>query len=1120
MSLSRFARSVRLPRLSRRGHRVRQGAKLSARAAVVALIVGLVCLAEPAPTPAEAASLELWSADLTVGNHSSEDNYGYNFNDSYGSLSPSHFTYGGGRYTTRSLGVEYGSLTLGFFPDIPFKNDLTLIVGDKSFSASAATTIVSGSMYWANPGLTWAVADTVSVSLTANVPGQPADFTATPGNEQVTLGWTDPSDSTITGYQVQRNGGAWTDITDSSATTVEHIVTGLANGTEYRFAVRAVIGTFSGEATATETAPRTVPGAPGNVAAAPREGGALLTWEAPASDGGAPITGYEWAGGWLTGWQPVPNSDVDTRSCDVPGLTNGQSYTLQVGAVNAAGSGAETSASAVTPVALPVAVTISATRGDGSVTLSWTDPSDSTITRWEVRQDDGAWEAISESTVSTTSHTVTKLTNGTEYTFEIRAVNVSGAGTASNQVSATPAGLPLAPTGFSATGGNTVAILRWSAADDKGSPITKYQYQQDDGAWTDIAMSAPGGANAVSFTVDNLANGIGYTFKLRAVNDVGDGAESAEDTATPQLNARPVVTHIGATIDEDSAVTIEVLKNVTDADNDPLTVSSVSDPAHGTAVIVPGAQTVTYTPNADYNGRDSFTYEVSDGQGDTVTGTVTVTVRPVNDAPVAVVDSATTKEDEPVIIDVLENDSDPVEGDTLTIERVSDPAHGAARVANGGITYTPGADYHDRDSFTYTVTDGGATASATVTVTVTAVNDPPVAARDSAETDEDTAVTIPVLANDSDAEGNPLTVSSVSDPAHGTAVIVPGAQTVTYTPDADYHGRDTFTYTVSDGRGATVTGTVLVWVYAPVATSGTQTTHGVLPGVRTVAGNPQGTLNVEFAQGSSGSAPFQVRLDHAAQGCGAPPAGLALVTCVQVELFDLNGTPLAAGSQTLPFNSAILNVVATSTQGIRVYRRDGPEVAWTEIPECSDEATRECFTVSGNEVTIRNIGRFSQFAVMRPQSTSAVIIGGGTVRRRNRRAPAPTATVTPSPTVPAPTVPVFTPTPVPPTPPLVIPTPGEVQVAPTVVQRTPELPTSTPPLPSPTAVAGASATIATATPAPVAAMPATIQPPTAAAPPAVDESGRGFSVWLVAVIAVAAVVAIGLGIGGWRLLRR
>ena len=408
MSLSSLARSVRLSRLRRRGHRVRQGAKLSARAAVVALIVGLVCLAEPAPTPAEAASLELWAADLTVGKHSSLNRYGYNFSLGFGSLSPSNFTYGGTKYNFTALEHQYGNpLVLRFNPDIPFKSDLTLIVDGESFAASDATSF-SGSLSWASPGLTWAVGDTVSVSLTATLPDQPATFAATAGNEQVTLGWTDPSDSAITGYQVQQNGGTWTDITGSSATTVEHIVTGLANGTEYRFAVRAVIGAFSGEATATATVTpsHTVPGAPGNVAAAPREGGALLTWEAPASDGGAPITGYEWAGGWLTGWQPVPNSDVDTRSYDVTGLTNGQSYTLQVRAVNAAGSGAEAAADAVTPVALPVAVTISATRGDGQVQLSWTDPSDSTITRWEVRQDDGAWEEISESSASTTGHTV------------------------------------------------------------------------------------------------------------------------------------------------------------------------------------------------------------------------------------------------------------------------------------------------------------------------------------------------------------------------------------------------------------------------------------------------------------------------------------------------------------------------------------------------------------------------------------------------------------------------------------------------------------------------------------------------------------------------------------------
>ena len=194
---------------------------------------------------------------------------------------------------------------------------------------------------------------------------------------------------------------------------------------------------------------------------------------------------------------------------------------------------------------LPAAIsTLSATSGDTAVVLSWTATGDSNITGYEFRQSiDGGtswnpdWVEIAASTGSTTTHTVTELVNGRSYTFEIRAVNGSNKGAASNQVSATPAGTPLAPTDFTATGGDMSVILNWTAADDNGSPITKYQYQQkeDDGSfgsWTDISDSAPGGTNAVSYTVTSLTTGIVYTFKLRAVNGVGDGAESDEQTVT------------------------------------------------------------------------------------------------------------------------------------------------------------------------------------------------------------------------------------------------------------------------------------------------------------------------------------------------------------------------------------------------------------------------------------------------------------------------------------------------------------------------------------------------------------------------------------------------------------
>ena len=180
-------------------------------------------------------------------------------------------------------------------------------------------------------------------------------------------------------------------------------------------------------------------------------------------------------------------------------------------------------------------------------------------------------------------------------------------------------------------------------------------------------------------------------------------------------------------------------------------------PAHGTAVIA--GTSVTYTPAANYNGADSFTYTVGDGNGGSATATVTVTVTGVNDGPVAVDDAATTAEDTAVSVTVLANDSD-LDGDTLAVSSVSTPAHGAAVIAGTSVTYTPALNYNGPDSFTYTVGDGnGGSATATVTVTVTGVNDGPVAVDDAATTAEDTAIDVTVLTNDSDLDGDTLSIS-------------------------------------------------------------------------------------------------------------------------------------------------------------------------------------------------------------------------------------------------------------------------------------------------------------------------------------------------------------------------
>ena len=274
------------------------------------------------------------------------------------------------------------------------------------------------------------------------------------------------------------------------------------------------------------------------------------------------------------------------------------------------------------------------------------------------------------------------------------------------------------------------------------------------------------------------------------------------------MNDVPVALDDAAATSEDVAVLVDVLANDTDADGDTLSVASTSDPANGTAAN--NGTDVTYTPDPDFVGVDSFTYLVNDGTVDGNTATVTITVGGVNDPPVAVNDGAATSEDVGIIIDVLANDTD-ADGDTLSVASTSDPANGSVVNNGGDVTYTPNADFTGIDSFTYVVNDGTVDGNtATVTVTVSAVNDAPVAVDDAVATSEDVAVVVDVLANDTDADGDILSVVSVSDPANGS--VVNNGGDVTYTPDADFAGVDSFTYVVNDGTvdGNTATVTVTI----------------------------------------------------------------------------------------------------------------------------------------------------------------------------------------------------------------------------------------------------------------------------------------------------------------------
>ncbi|MDP9353014.1 MAG: PKD domain-containing protein, partial [Chloroflexota bacterium] len=302
------------------------------------------------------------------------------------------------------------------------------------------------------------------------------------------------------------------------------------------------------------------------------------------------------------------------------------------------------------------------------------------------------------------------------------------------------------------------------------------------------------------------------------------------DTVEAPANAAPAAQDQSVSTDEDTAV--DVVLTASDADNDPLTFSVLTQPAHGK--LSGTAPNLTYTPDADYSGPDSFTFTVNDGTVDSTVATVSITVRPVNDKPVATNDSATTPEDEALTLGqaaLLGNDTD-VDNATpeLSVRAVSNATRGKVELLeDGSVRFTPETDYYGPAGFDYTLSDGGLTDTAHVVLTVTPVNDPPTAAKDSKVTEEDKALTFPVvelLTNDSAGPDNEseqrLIVAEVTatDATHGTVALIAGEGT--YTPEANYNGEASFAYKVCDDGQTNgtadprcVTGTVNVAV-API----------------------------------------------------------------------------------------------------------------------------------------------------------------------------------------------------------------------------------------------------------------------------------------------------------------
>ena len=315
------------------------------------------------------------------------------------------------------------------------------------------------------------------------------------------------------------------------------------------------------------------------------------------------------------------------------------------------------------------------------------------------------------------------------------------------------------------------------------------------------------------------------SFDYRIFDD-GSPAPALSSTGTVvvtvnAVNDAPRLTDDTATTNEDTAVTVSVLSNDTDVDGNmlPASVAVTSGPSNGAVTVNAATGAITYTPDADYNGDDSFTYQVTD-DGTPVPGlsaeaTVNITVTAVNDAPRLTNDAFITDEDTPITVNPLANDED-VDGSlspgTVTVTVAAKKGQTSVDITTGEITYTPNADANGVDSFTYSVTDDGAptptlSSTATVNITITAINDAPRLNNDAVTTNEDIPIVVDVLGNDADVDGNlvPDSVIVTSGPSDGQVNINPATGAITYSPDADFNGSDTFTYQVTDDGSPTPT---------------------------------------------------------------------------------------------------------------------------------------------------------------------------------------------------------------------------------------------------------------------------------------------------------------------------
>ncbi|MGE8501468.1 MAG: retention module-containing protein [Pseudomonas sp.] len=367
---------------------------------------------------------------------------------------------------------------------------------------------------------------------------------------------------------------------------------------------------------------------------------------------------------------------------------------------------------------------------------------------------------------------------------------------------------------------------------------------------------------AYTYTPNKDFNGTD-SFTIRVYDPKGGYADSVVTITVNPVNDAPTSGPQFLTTDEDTPVDGRVSARDVDGDTLTYSIANGNGPQHGT-VVMNANGTYTYQPAKDFHGTDSFTVTIDDGNGGTTTSLVSVIVNAINDAPIAPNSSVSVNEDGTLNSSIPATDA---EGDSLTYAIKTGTSNGTL-VLNpntGEYTYKPNGDYNGQDSFVVTVSDGkGGVTDTLVSITVNPVNDAPAASDDSTTTREDTSVTIDVLANDHDIDGDTLSITGASA-QHGTVSVVDGK--LVYTPTGNYSGADTISYSITDGKGGNSSATVQVSIQAVADAPNLS--------VQTPAGTPHATgLTLQswngLALGNSGNGAAPATLKATIDAAGTP----------------------------------------------------------------------------------------------------------------------------------------------------------------------------------------------------------------------------------------------------------